>query len=66
MGDTWQAPLPNGYQIMMIDVTDQGWVYNPKTQADGDVSERHDAVAGVRNLEVATLANRYRLFEVSV
>src|SRR5580692_4593570 len=31
LGDTWHAPLPNGYQIMMIDVTDQGWVYNPKT-----------------------------------
>jgi hypothetical protein len=32
LGDTWHAPLPNGYQIMMIDVTDQGMVYNPKTQ----------------------------------
>jgi hypothetical protein len=53
LGDTWHAPLPNGYQIMMIDVTDQGWVYNPETQPDGDVNERDDAVAGVRNLEVA-------------
>jgi hypothetical protein len=53
LGDTWHAPLPNGYQIMMIDVTDQGWVYNPKTQPGSGVGEREDAVAGVRNLQVA-------------
>jgi hypothetical protein len=53
IGDTWHAPLPNGYQIMMIDVTDQGWVYNPKTQPGSVVGEREDAVAGVRNLQVA-------------
>src|SRR5213593_5214785 len=29
LGDTWYCPLPNGYAITMIDVTDQGWVYNP-------------------------------------
>ncbi len=53
LGDTWHAPLPNGYQIMMIDVTDQGWVYNPKTQPESAVGERDDAVAGVRSLQVA-------------
>jgi hypothetical protein len=53
LGDTWHAPLPNGYQIMMIDVTDQGWVYNPKTQPGSGVGEREDAVAGVRNVQVA-------------
>ena len=53
LGDTWHAPLPNGYQIMMIDVTDQGWVYNPKTQPGSSVGEQEDAVAGVRNLQVA-------------
>ena len=52
LGDTWHAPLPNGYQIMMIDVTDQGWVYNPKTQPDSGVGEREDAVAGVRDVQV--------------
>jgi len=52
IGDTWHAPLTNGYQIMMIDVTDQGWVYNPKTQPDG-VAEQDDAVAGVRKVQVA-------------
>lgn len=53
LGDTWHAPLANGYQIMMIDVTDQGWVYNPKTQPGSAVGEQADAVAGVRNLQVA-------------
>jgi hypothetical protein len=52
LGDTWHAPLPNGYQIMMIDVTDQGWVYNPKTQPGSSVGEREDAVARVRNVQV--------------
>jgi hypothetical protein len=53
LGDTWHAPLPNGYQIMMIDVTDQGWVYNPKTQPGSGVGEREDAVAGVRDVQIA-------------
>ena len=53
MGDTWHAPLPNGYQVLMIDVTDQGWVYNPKTQPGSGVSEQEDAVGGVRNLQIA-------------
>ncbi len=53
LGDTWHAPLPNGYQIMMIDVTDQGWVYNPKTQPESAVEERQDAIAGVRSLQIA-------------
>jgi hypothetical protein len=53
LGDTWHAPLPNGYQIMMIDVTDQGWVYNPKTQPGSGVGEREDAVADVRDVQVA-------------
>jgi hypothetical protein len=54
LGDTWHCPIPNGYQIMMIDVTDQGWVYNPKTQGTFDVvTEQEDAVAGVRTLQVA-------------
>ncbi len=53
LGDSWSCPLPNGYAITMIDVTDQGWVYNPKTQNEGVVSEQRDAVAGVRILQVA-------------
>ncbi len=52
IGDTWHTRVPNGYQIMMIDVTDQGWVYNPKTQPDA-VGEQEDAVAGVRKVQVA-------------
>lgn len=37
----------------MIDVTDQGWVYNPKTQSGGGIGEQEDAVAGVRTLQIA-------------
>ncbi len=54
LGDTWETPLPNGYALMMIDTTDQGTVYNPKTQSgDGSVVGREDAVFGVRQLQVA-------------
>jgi len=56
LGDGWNCPLPNGYAIAMIDVTDRGWVYNPKTQSDGSIMESQDAVAGVRSLQ---LAGRY-------
>lgn len=53
MGDSWRCRLPNGYAILMIDVTDQGWVYNPKTQPGDSVAEGEDAIAGVRMLQVA-------------
>lgn len=53
LGDTWESPLPDGYAITMIDVTDQGWVYNPKTQLNGGVGEQEDAVAGVRTVQIA-------------
>lgn len=54
LGDSWQTPLPNGYALMMIDTTDQGTVYNPKTQAfNGSVVSSNDAVFGVRQLQVS-------------
>ena len=53
LGDTWTCPLPNGYALLMIDTTDQGFVYNPKTQPEGGVGEQKDAIAGVRLLQVA-------------
>jgi hypothetical protein len=54
LGDSWETPLPNGYALMMIDTTDQGTVYNPKTQADrGLVIGREDALFGVRQLQVS-------------
>ena len=54
LGDTWDTPLPNGYALMMIDTTDQGTVYNPKTQGgDGLVTGREDTEFGVRQLQVA-------------
>jgi hypothetical protein len=54
LGDTWECPLPNGYSLMMIDDTDNGWVYNPATQGvPGGVGEQEDAVAGVSQIQVA-------------
>lgn len=54
LGDSWETPLPNGYALMMIDVTDEGTVYNPKTQpVNGGVMGRDDAVFGVRQLQVS-------------
>ena len=54
LGDTWETPLPNGYALMMIDVTDQGTVYNPKTQPGFDsVVGQRDTVFGVRQLQVS-------------
>jgi len=54
LGDSWETPLPNGYALMMIDTTDQGTVYNPKTQPGMDtVVGRDDAVFGVRQLQVS-------------
>lgn len=54
LGDTWETPLPNGYALMMIDVTDEGTVYDPRTQPNkGGVVGRDDAVFGVRKLQVS-------------
>jgi hypothetical protein len=54
LGDSWNTPLPNGYALNMIDTTDQGTVYNPKTQSgDGSIASKDDAVFGVRQLQVS-------------
>lgn len=53
LGDTWQCPLPDGYALLMIDETEQGWVFNPKTQGWGGVAEREDSISGVRVLQLS-------------
>ncbi len=53
LGDTWKCPLPNGYALLMIDETEQGWVYNPKTQPWGGVGEQDDSLSGVRVLQLS-------------
>jgi hypothetical protein len=54
LGDSFHCPLPNGYSLLMIDVGDQGTVYNPKTQGeDGSVGDRSDAVSGVTKLQIS-------------
>jgi hypothetical protein len=53
IGDGWDCPLPNGYAISMIDVTDQGTVYNPKTQTvPGGISSQDDVADCVRIMQV--------------
>jgi hypothetical protein len=53
LGDSSKCPLPNGYAILMIDVSDQGTVYNPKTQLSSDsVANQADAVPCVRQLQI--------------
>jgi hypothetical protein len=53
LGDDWHCPLPNGYALMLIDVTDEGWVFNQKTQGfDGGVTDTQGSVAGVRMVQV--------------
>jgi hypothetical protein len=58
VGHIWQAPLPNGYAVLMIDEHHDGTVFNPKTHfSDSANSEIHpdgaDAVSGVRVLQIA-------------
>jgi hypothetical protein len=54
IGDGWHCPVTNGYEIAMIDVTDQGWVYNRATQSfENSLTEREDSVGGVRLLHVS-------------
>jgi hypothetical protein len=43
-GDSWYAPLPNGYQVVLVDVTDQGTV-RPEGSYGG--------IQGVRRLQVS-------------
>lgn len=52
LGDTWQTPLPNGYALTMIDTTDQGMVYNPKTQAYWGLTTLEEPINGVRQLQI--------------
>jgi len=54
LGDSWETPLPNGYALMMIDTTDQGTVYNPKTQPiEGGIVSTNDSEFGVRQLQIS-------------
>jgi hypothetical protein len=62
LGDTWACPLSNGYAVLMIDETDDGWVYNPATQESGSVTEQEDAVDGVAVVQVS---GRYILGRVN-
>jgi hypothetical protein len=54
VGDGWYCPLPNGYTITMIDVTDQGFVSKPRTPgAEVDLNDEELTVSEVRMLQLA-------------
>jgi hypothetical protein len=53
LGDAWETPLPNGYALLMIDESDHGSVYNPKTQVPGGVSEQVRPMLGPTAMTLA-------------
>jgi hypothetical protein len=50
LGDGWHAPLPNGYEVSFIDVTDQGSICPVANGEDG--CSNSPSVSGVRSLQV--------------
>jgi hypothetical protein len=57
-GDTWQTPVLGNYSLIMVDVTDQGTIFD-RTDADvfshgtvGNALGRRDVIFGVRRMEV--------------
>ena len=46
-GDSWKAPLPNGYQLVSIDMPDNGSIYK-----DTDYSAE-GVIDGVKRIEVS-------------
>jgi hypothetical protein len=54
IGDGWYSPLPNGYTVEMIDVTDHGFLYRSKTQ---DINSK-EAIGDVCLLQ---LTGRYMM-----
>jgi len=53
-GDLARCPLTNGYELLMVDVDDEGKLSNPHrpTTTDG-MSFHEDSVSGVRTLQIA-------------
>jgi hypothetical protein len=50
VGDGWHAPLPNGYVVSFIDVTDQGSICPAKAGGDGCT---HPSIDGIRLLQLS-------------
>jgi hypothetical protein len=50
LGDGWHAPLPDGYEVSFIDVTDQGSICPVARGEDGCTNS--PSVSGVRSLQV--------------
>jgi hypothetical protein len=52
LGDGSYAPLPNGYEISFIDVTDQGSIC-PVARGEDGCTQSPTAISGARSLQVA-------------
>ena len=64
-GDSWKAPLPNGYQLISVDMPDNGSIYK-----DDDHST--EGIDGVRQIEVigdsviGLSSNKYFLLDTKI
>ena len=64
-GDSWKAPLPNGYQLVSIDMPDNGSIYK-------DDDHRIEDIDGVRQIEVigdsviGLSSNKYFLLDTKI
>jgi hypothetical protein len=54
IGDSARCPLLNDYELIMVDVGDQGTLSNPhRSTTTNGASFHEDSVSGVRNLQIA-------------
>ena len=64
-GDSWKAPLPNGYQLISVDMPDNGSIYK-------DDDHRIEDIDGVRQIEVigdsviGLSGNKYFLLDTKI
>ena len=64
-GDSWKAPLPNGYQLISVDVPDNGSIYK-------DDDHRTEGIDGVQQIEVigdsviGLSSNKYFLLDTKI
>ena len=64
-GDSWKAPLPNGYQLISVDMPDNGSIYK-------DDDHRTEGIDGVQQIEVigdsviGLSSNKYFLLDTKI
>jgi hypothetical protein len=64
-GDSWKAPLPNGYQLISVDMLDNGSIYK-------DDDHHTESIDGVQQIKVigdsviGLSGNKYFLFDTKI